>query len=59
VDTTELVLRVVNGTEVLEWRLNPVQTGEITARQHVDEGSVGVHDVMLVCRHNKCKKQSL
>ena len=49
VDTTELPVRVMGWTEVFEWWLDPLQTGQIAAGPHVDERFVSLYQTLLAC----------
>ena len=49
VDAAELLVRVFCWVEILEWRLDPVQTGQVAAGQHIHVGGVSVDFMMLSC----------
>ena len=48
-DAAQLLVRVFCRVEILEWRLDPVQTGQVAAGQHIHVGGVSVNFMMFPC----------
>ena len=49
VDAAQLLVRMLGWIEIFERRLDPLETGQVTGGQHVDEGFIRLYQMLLVC----------